>query len=195
MRRACYGFAMALAALLGGCDEPRQTAPSPALSETPSATPSVSIIRPEVVEVPVVDLPPPPLTATVGFPDGGTKLDEAAQAELAAVLASKQIAEGWPVTLRGHSDSAGSDAANLTVSRRRAEAVADYLTEHGVAPARITVIALGEQNPTADNAHPDGSPDEEGRAKNRRVTIDISKGEPRKEPGSAGETPSPERSR
>ena len=45
--------------------------------------------------------------------------------------------------------------------------------EHGVARERITVIALGEQRPVAPNAHLDGTPDEEGRARNRRVTVTI----------------------
>src|SRR5690606_30153070 len=84
-----------------------------------------------------------------------------------------QLAEGWPVVLRGHTDSVGHDEANLRASRRRAEAVANWLVEHGVSEERIEIIALGEQRPIAPNALPDGSPDEEGRAKNRRVTVHI----------------------
>ena len=51
--------------------------------------------------------------------------------------------------------------------------LADWLVEHGVARERITVIAIGEQRPVAPNAHLDGSADEEGRARNRRVTLAI----------------------
>src|SRR5690606_40300595 len=98
---------------------------------------------------------------------------EAAEAVLGKVLESRQLAEGWPIVLRGHTDSAGHDEANLRVSRRRAEAVAEWLTERGVDPGRIEVVALGEQRPVAPNARLDGTPDEEGRARNRRVTVSI----------------------
>ncbi|HTM94888.1 MAG TPA: OmpA family protein, partial [Croceibacterium sp.] len=159
---------------LGACDNAAEPAPSPEPSEMVSASPSVSIIRPDVATPSaVVDLPPPPLMATIGFPDGGAELDEAARADLATVLASEQLAEGWPVVLRGHADTAGNDADNLAVSSRRAKAVANYLVDHGVAEDRIAVIALGEQNPAAPNAHLDGTPDEAGRAKNRRVVLTI----------------------
>jgi OmpA-OmpF porin, OOP family len=136
-------------------------------------TPATSIIRPEVVPDPVVDLPAEPLDLTIRFTEGAA-LDEAAERQLADVLKSEALAEGWPVVLRGHSDSAGTDAANLRASRRRAEAVAAWLTERGIAQERISIIPFGEQNPIAPNARPDGSPDEQGRARNRRVELVIS---------------------
>lgn len=64
-------------------------------------------------------------------------------------------------------------AANLRASQRRAEVVRDWLVENGVAEDRIDVIAFGEQNPVSPNANPDGTPDEAGRAKNRRVDLTI----------------------
>jgi OOP family OmpA-OmpF porin len=160
-------MALALAACRGGSE------PAPAPTPTPTDTATASIIRPEVVVSPMPDLPPAPLAATIGFPEGGATLDAAARAAIDTVLESEQLGEGWPVVLRGHSDSSGRDTDNLAVSRRRAEAVADYLVGHGVAEERISVIALGEQNPATPNAHPDGTPDEEGRARNRRVEIAI----------------------
>ena len=54
-----------------------------------------------------------------------------------------------------------------------AEAVRDYLVKNGVSRARIDVIALGERRPIAPNAHADGSDDPEGRARNRRVEIEV----------------------
>lgn len=184
------GAAVAALSACGPRGEERQP-PEPAATASPtpavSASPSASIIRPEIAPAPVVELPPPPLERTIGFPDGGFRLDPAAEQALAALLDSEQLAEGWPIVLRGHSDSAGSDEANLTASRKRAEAVARWLREHDVAEDRIEIVAFGEQNPVAPNADPDGTPNEAGRAKNRRVEIRIApppqpSGEAEKEP-------------
>ena len=89
------------------------------------------------------------------------------------LLSDPVVALGGPITIWGHSDSQGSDAANLSASRRRAEAVRDYLVQKGVAADRITVIAMGEARPIAPNRKLDGSDDPEGRDKNRRVEIKV----------------------
>lgn len=116
-----------------------------------------------------------PLELRVGFDDGGAELGEAAQEALSAILAAPQMQTEGPIILRGHSDSEGSDAANLRASRARAETVRDWLVEKGIAPARIRIIAMGEQNPAKPNALPDGSPNEAGRAFNRRVDVTVGK--------------------
>lgn len=159
---------------LAGCDR-APSAPEPTPAPVPPATPAepVSIIRDEIESA--REAPPPlaPLAARVGFPSGGAELAKKAQAELATVLESPQVAAGGAITLRGHSDAAGSDTANLAVSRARAEAVRDWLVEHGVDQERISVIAFGEQNPIQPNALADGSPNEPGRAANRRVDLSV----------------------
>ena len=137
-----------------------------------------SIFRPEFQVEPIEALQETSALETrVLFPEG-TELTEEARAELATVLASPQVAAGGRITLRGHSDAGGSDEANLRASQERAEAVRDWMTENGIAEERITVIAFGEQNPAAPNALPDGSPNEEGRAENRRVEIEVATSEP-----------------
>lgn len=132
-----------------------------------------SIFRPEFQVEPIEALEPQGMLETrLLFPEG-SELTEEARAELATVLASPQMGEGGPIVLRGHSDSGGSDEANMRVSQERAEAVRDWLVGNGVAEDRITLIAFGEQNPDAPNALPDGTPDEAGRTANRRVEIEI----------------------
>lgn len=167
---------------MSGCrgpdtDLPEETEASAAADPavTPTEQPVASIIRPEVVPDPVVDLPPEPLRLTVTFPEGSA-LTEDAKRRLAAMMQSDAVAEGWPIVLRGHSDAAGSDAANLRVSRRRAEAVAEWLVDKGIERERIHILAFGEQNPVAPNARPDATPDEAGRARNRRVEILVAPG-------------------
>jgi outer membrane protein OmpA-like peptidoglycan-associated protein len=65
----------------------------------------------------------------------------------------------------GHTDSIGSDAYNVNLSARRAQAVVDYLAGRGVAADRIRAVGLGEAHPVAANTTADG------RALNRRVVL------------------------
>ena len=110
---------------------------------------------------------------TIPFGEGGTDLSTRAERLLAGVMESDALDQDWPIIIRGHTDSAGNDRANLRASRARAEAVAAWLVERGVDDDRIKVVAIGEQNPIAPNALPNGMPNEAGRARNRRVEISI----------------------
>lgn len=131
-----------------------------------------SILRPEVVTEPEEEKVEP-VHAAIGFGTSGLKLDDAGRGALDALLDAPAMKAGGSITLRGHSDTRGSDGDNRVASRIRAEAVRDYLVKKGVAKDRITLVALGETRPIAPNAHEDGTDDPEGRAKNRRVEIDI----------------------
>lgn len=71
------------------------------------------------------------------------------------------------VDVYGHTDSVGSDAYNLTLSKNRAESVAGYLATHGVARARIGTQGFGESQPVSSNDT------EAGRQQNRRVEIKL----------------------
>lgn len=195
-RTLCHAVATGgLAALLAGCgpSEGNRAEPAPAennaepdvanIAPAPEPTPEgKSIIRPET-EPDAEPTPPPlePIERTVQFPKG-VALDDAAKAALDTLLAEPALQAGGAIRLSGHSDSKGSDADNLRASRRRAEAVRDYLVAKGVAKDRITVIALGENRPVAPNANPDGSDDEAGRARNRRVDIAVALPEPQPSP-------------
>jgi OOP family OmpA-OmpF porin len=70
----------------------------------------------------------------------------------------------------GHTDSQASDSYNLDLSKRRAQSVVKWLTDKGIAPARLQAQGFGETRPVADNETA------AGRALNRRVEIrDITK--------------------
>lgn len=177
-----YLLILPLTAALGACERAPEESPAAEPAEpqggdqpNPEETATVSILRPDI-ERPDGKPVKPPLTAfraIIGFPQGGTELDEPTKAILRRVMATQQMERGGPITLRSHSDSAGDDETNLQVSEERGLAVAKWLIERGVDADRITVIALGEQNPLQPNALPDGSPSPEGRAANRRVEIVI----------------------
>ena len=66
-------------------------------------------------------------------------------------------------SVEGHTDNTGNAASNQTLSEARSKAIADKLTELGIASDRLTSAGKGQNNPIADNGT------DEGRAKNRRV--------------------------
>ena len=67
----------------------------------------------------------------------------------------------------GHTDSVGADAYNQKLSVARSEAVKAYLVSKGVEKNRVYTEGKGEKQPVADNKTA------EGRAKNRRVEIEV----------------------
>ncbi len=69
------------------------------------------------------------------------------------------------IVVVGHTDSVGSEQYNLELSLRRANAVADYLINHGVAVSRMGTEGRGELEPISSNDTA------AGRAQNRRVEI------------------------
>lgn len=103
----------------------------------------------------------------VTFAVDSTTITPTFQGTLDQIAASMTKYPDSLIDVMGHTDSTGSDAYNLDLSKRRAEAVANYLSMRGVSRARIATTGYGEQYPVADNST------EEGRALNRRVEIRI----------------------
>lgn len=92
-------------------------------------------------------------------PEGRAKLDD---------LVSKMGGINLEVIIAvGHTDSIGSDAYNQRLSVRRAEAVKAYLVQKGIERNRVYTEGKGEKQPVASNKTA------EGRAKNRRVEIEV----------------------
>jgi len=69
------------------------------------------------------------------------------------------------VEIEGYTDSVGSDAYNMKLSERRAEAIRNYLVRQGIEASRISTQGFGKTKPIADNNTA------EGRARNRRAEI------------------------
>ncbi len=179
--------ALIACAALAACNAQRPAEQDPVIDQPDqSATDdaqqakTVSILRPGVEDPDgnVTDDIIGPLEVTIGFPEGGNTLNEDARSALNTVLKSDQIALGRSIVLRAHSDSAGTDSANIRASEQRGLAVKKWLTDKGIDADRITVLAFGEQNPAQPNALSDGTPNEKGRAANRRVDIMVEGGRP-----------------
>ncbi len=75
------------------------------------------------------------------------------------------------ILVEGHTDNVGTEASNLTLSERRANAVGSSLRGAGLAANRLTVKWYGETQPKVDNATM------EGKAANRRVEFSITANE------------------
>ncbi len=88
--------------------------------------------------------------------------------EVVAVLAESDK----PIDIVGHTDSIGTDEANLVLSLERAESVEAALRARGL-DVDISVDGRGESEPVAPNETADGQDDPAGRAQNRRVDITI----------------------
>lgn len=81
-----------------------------------------------------------------------------------------EIMKGYPsvkVKLGGYTDNTGNEAANMTLSQNRADAVKAALVAKGIAADRIATEGYGIAHPIADNATP------EGRAQNRRIALRV----------------------
>ncbi len=71
------------------------------------------------------------------------------------------------IEIVGHTDSTGNHAYNMSLSQRRAQSVANYLSGQGVDGSRLSTRGAGPDQPVASNASP------EGRAQNRRVEVTL----------------------
>lgn len=87
------------------------------------------------------------------------------QLEQVAEALKDQGLQNVRVVIEGHTDSVGSDRANLALSQRRADSVRVALIARGVDGSRIESKGRGESFPVADNGT------DSGRALNRRVTF------------------------
>ena len=100
-----------------------------------------------------------PFNSTEILPDGKANLQELAN--------SLQKYPNSDVLIVGHTDSVGTDAYNLDLSQRRAQAASTYLQSLGVPATRLHAVGKGKTEPIQPNDT------EAGRAQNRRVEIAI----------------------
>ena len=84
--------------------------------------------------------------------------------ELAEVLVKKPE---WKLQIAGHTDNVGNEQNNLVLSKKRSEAVRDFMISQGIVTERLSALYFGETQPKATNDT------KEGRQTNRRVEMTI----------------------
>ena len=99
------------------------------------------------------------------FEQGRADLLPAVQASLDTLAAALAARSALRLEVQGHTDNQGNPFINQPLSRRRAEAVCQYLTAHGVAATRLRAVGYGGTRPVADNRQ------ETERPRNRRVVL------------------------
>jgi chemotaxis protein MotB len=114
------------------------------------------------------------LASGILFPEGGWELSEAGKATLAKVAPTLATLTGQRIVVKGFTDDVPIGptlrerfAGNVELSKARAESVAAFLKTQGVPAGWISTVGLGAAHPLASN---DSA---EGRARNRRVEIDV----------------------
>ena len=123
------------------------------------------------------------INASVLFPPGDAALGSTAGAALRAV-AQVLVGSTFPITIEGHTDNIPISTvrfpSNWELSAVRASSVVRLFVETGIRGDRLTAAGYGDQRPISDNLN------EEGRARNRRVTILIESMVPEERPVAPG---------
>ncbi len=101
----------------------------------------------------------------IRFATGQSAIPSEAEPVLHDVAKTLKDNPGWTVRIEGFTDNVGSRDSNKKLSQARADAVMNWLADHGVDKNRMSAKGYGESRPIADNSTDDG------RAKNRRVEI------------------------
>ena len=110
----------------------------------------------------------PVANTTVQFGSGKATLTKSDQQMLDEFAQQINQQKHYIVQVQGFTDAVGSAEYNNQLSRRRADAVIQYLAaKHNVPPYRVYIIGLGKENPVAENKNA------AGRAKNRRVDVQL----------------------
>jgi OOP family OmpA-OmpF porin len=108
-------------------------------------------------------------TTNVYFDTGKANLSAQAESELCAAAAQAQAMDNALLLVVGYTDAVGDEDYNQELSEKRTGRVVNYLQQKcGWAPYRmLSPTGMSESDPAADNSTP------EGRAKNRRVAVNI----------------------
>jgi OmpA-OmpF porin, OOP family len=107
------------------------------------------------------------------FALGEVNLDKAAHDDITDLAGKLQSNPDAVAVIEGHTDNIGSKSANVELAKQRAQSVQEILVKkYRIQPERLKVVGYGDEKPIASNDT------EEGRHKNRRVTIKLQKAEP-----------------
>jgi len=106
--------------------------------------------------------------ATVNFKFNSDKLSADAKQQLDQMVANQNQYKRFFIAVEGYTDNIGAEDYNSALSRRRADAVVEYLVaQHNIPIYRVHMVGLGKQKPV------DEAKTSAARAKNRRVEVSL----------------------
>jgi OOP family OmpA-OmpF porin len=151
---------------------PPPPAPAP---QPPPPAPVTQAAPPETAQPATPPAPPPIKIPSKGsvtlrgvtFAFNSATLTDSSGPVLDEVVTGLKQHPRLKVEIQGYTDSTGSRAYNMRLSRQRAQAVSDYLTAHGVDLSQLRTRGYGPEHPVASNRTADG------RSQNRRVVLSV----------------------
>ena len=151
--------AVVAAATLAACSKNApETAPAPAAAPNPDSVAKARAARAE-------------FAYAVYFDFDKSALTDSAKKVLDRKIQIMNANPGVGIQIEGNTDERGSAEYNLALGQQRAASVKRYLTQHGIADSRITILSNGEEKP-ADQGH-----DETAWSHNRRAEFVITVGD------------------
>ncbi|WP_353172450.1 OmpA family protein [Paracandidimonas soli] len=132
-----------------------------------------SILNQKPVPAPA-PMKPFSLSGDVGFAFGSATLTTAGLNTVRDIASQlKQLSELQQVTVSGHTDRIGNDAANLRLSQQRAESVRNALATEGIPASKVRAHGFGEDRPLVQCGQQDRDVLIACLAPNRRVDIEV----------------------
>jgi outer membrane protein OmpA-like peptidoglycan-associated protein len=148
-----------------GADAPRSESLAPEKAANSVAIAAIGALSPEADIGPVVQALN---LLSVDFAYGSSTLPDSADTVLtkaAAAISARPAAERFQVS--AHADGALSPLADLELSRRRSQAVVDFLVNQGVPTQRLQARAIGDQDPVSTE------PGQESGPRNQRIQFTL----------------------
>ena len=103
----------------------------------------------------------------INFDTGNAAIRTESRPIIDEIVAMLKQNPSLKLAIEGHTDTVGNAQSNKTLSERRARAVMDAIVKQGIDAKRLSSAGFGPDKPLADDKT------EEGRAKNRRVEIEV----------------------
>jgi peptidoglycan-associated lipoprotein len=174
LKTALVAFVLTSVAACSDKPKPVEPVPTPPVATAPEQTPAPTPTPTTPVQTGILPGTQQDFIVNVGdrvyFDTDQSSLRSDAQGVLAAQAAWLNRYPGVKIRIEGNADERGTREYNFALGARRAEAVSEFLISKGVAPARISTISYGKENPLNPGS------DEDAWAQNRNAHTSLTSG-------------------